>query len=393
MSFIEKPFPILENDKILREKVSQKTEIRFMEQSNGSIVCSYIISCDGTFDELYSREARGLVFDKNGNILSRPLHKFFNLNQTQDVNFKSLDWSKVSRIMNKMDGSMIHSVKAIDNIKSLNVDSNFTLKSKKSFESDVAISAREFMIKSDKKYIDLCNFCVDNNKTAIFEWTSPTARIVISYKFDDLVLLHIRDNITGEYSTRKELESLSKQYQVTLVDDYDNLLKSLKSEADFMKFIQETENVEGIIVQFENGEMVKVKTKWYCDRHGIMTNLRERDIAIMVLNESLDDIKAKLADEGCDLTEINEIENRLVLDIDEIINSVQLIFENIKNIDRKTVALKYSGAGENHPYFKLIMQKYEGKEPEYKSFYERNYLKDRFGLRQLNLLQSIAEGE
>lgn len=97
-------FPILHDDKIMREKVAHKPEIRFMDQENGTVVCSYIVSCDGTFDEMYSREARGIVFDKNGKVISRPLNKFFNLNQNSDVQFEKIDWSTIARVMDKRDG-------------------------------------------------------------------------------------------------------------------------------------------------------------------------------------------------------------------------------------------------------------------------------------------------
>jgi hypothetical protein len=39
------------------------------------------------------------------------------------------------------------------------------------------------------------------------------------------------------------------------------------------------------------------------------------------------------------------------------------------------------------------MQKYSGKEPDYKGFFEKHCLAEEFSLRQLNLLQSVAEEE
>ena len=393
------PFAVLNSSVELREAVAHKPEIRFIDQENGTVVCSYIISCDGTFDDKYSREARGVVFDKNDRVIGRPLHKFFNLNQITETQFNALDWSKVARISDKRDGSMIHTVKVVDDMKPFHNCADFTLKSKKSFESDVAVQARDFITKGVDRsavvqdYIGLGNEVVARDKTAIFEWTSPTARIVLAYPKDELTLLHVRDNVTGEYSTRAELEALAKTYNVPLVDDRADLLATPKTEADFMKFHLETEDIEGIIVQFEDGNMVKVKTAWYVARHGVMTNLRERDIAAMVLNESLDDVKSTLAGEGCDLTEINAIEARIVNDIDLMIEAVCSIVAENTHRSKKEMAMQFSSQGENHPYFKLIMQKYDGKDPDYKAFYERNYLKERFDLRQLNLLQSVAEEE
>jgi RNA ligase len=396
-------FPVLTNDVALRQAVAHKPEIRFMDQENGTVICSYIVSCDGTFDEMYSREARGVVF-KDGKVISRPLHKFFNLNQNPEVLFENVDWSKVVRVMNKRDGSMIHTAAVKNSDKFWPDHFNFDLKSKKSYTSDVAHQAKAFMMLADsagvKGYGELCNWCVENDVTAIFEWTSPIARIVVGYAKDELRLLHIRDNVTGEYFTRDEVHKVADTFNVPGVDDasmdsvgsaaFDDLITAIKTNT-VQNLIDTVEGIEGWVIQFENGDMLKIKTKWYMDRHRAMTFLRERDIAEMALNETLDDLKSVLVGEGCDITEINAIEARVVAEIDAIIWSVNDIFELVGNKTKKDLAIFYGPQGCNHPFFKLIMNKKDDKEPDYKSFYERNYLRDQFTLRQLNLLQTTAE--
>jgi len=399
-------FPVLTDDLAMRQAVAHKPEIRFMDQDNGTVVCSYIVSCDGTFDEMYSREARGIVF-KDGKVIARPLHKFSNLNQNQDVLFENIDWSKVVRVMDKRDGSMIHTVAVKNTDKLWPSNLNFDLKSKKSYVSDVAHQAKGFLMLAETatpspsfllsssfaypRYGDFCNWCVENDLTAIFEWTSPVARIVIGYKHDSLTLLHIRHNVTGEYFKTAELEVTAKSFYIPVVTELDHLKKMFDNPEGVKRYIEETTDVEGVVVQFESGEMLKVKTAWYMERHKAMTFLRERDIAEMVLNETLDDLKSVLVGEGCDITEINAIETRVVAEIDAIIWTVNDIFELVCNKTKKELALLYGSQGYNHPFFKLIMNKKDGKEPDYNGFYERNYLREQFGLRQLNLLQTTAE--
>jgi RNA ligase len=313
--------------------------------------------------------------------------------------------------MDKRDGSMIHTVKKIQGIEAFYCSANFTLKSKKSYDSDVAKSAREFMATKQNDlalklatygyrgvndvwpdYVGFCNSCIEHEQTAIFEWTSPVARIVLAYPKDELKLLHVRDNVTGDYKKRPFLEELARKYNVPMVDDRDDLIEMLRTEEGVLRYVEETEGVEGIVVQFENGNMVKIKTKWYMERHHKMTFVRMRDIVEMVLNESLDDLKAFYVGEGVDITEINEIEASVVNAIDEIIWEVNRIVGSAGLADRKSMAMKYGVQGENHPLFKLIMHKWEGKDPDYKGFYERNYLSS-VPLRQLNMLQTIAEDE
>lgn len=388
-------FPILHDDVTMRQKVAHKPEIRFMDQENGTVICSYIVSCDGTFDEMYSREARGIVFDKTGKVISRPLHKFSNLNQNPEVQFEKIDWSKVTRVMDKRDGSMIHTVDVKNTDDFWPPRFKFNLKSKKSYTSDVAMQAKAFMVVADVKnnirYGDFCNWCLKNEVTAIFEWTSPIARIVVGYQADALTLLHIRHNVSGEYVLHAVLEEVACSFGIPVVADLEHLKEMFTSPEGVKRYIEETEGVEGVVVQFESGEMLKVKTSWYMERHRAMTFLRERDIAEMTLNETLDDLKSILIGEGCDITEINAIEARVVSELDEIIIEVNAVISENTGFDKKSMAMKYGPQTGNHPYFKLIMNKFDGKEPDYKGFYERNYLRERFGITQLNLLQTTTE--
>ena len=71
-------------------------------------------------------------------------------------------------------------------------------------DSSVAIDATNF-IKSiehcfDKpKYNSFAKYCLNENKTPLFEYISPHNRICLKYTQTSLVLLAMRDNYTGEY--------------------------------------------------------------------------------------------------------------------------------------------------------------------------------------------------
>lgn len=386
------PFPILIDDKLMREACTGKDEIRFMEQSNDTVVCSYLVSMEGTFDNPYTCEARGIVFDKTGKVIARPLHKFFNINEKEATKVENLDWTQVVRVMDKRDGSMIHTVKVIEGVNPLSEHARFAFKSKKSFESDVAVQATNWVMFSSnyRNYVDLCNYCVDNDKTAVFEWTSPVARIVLAYAEPMLTLLHVRDNMTGIYMMPTELHVLGVRFNVPVVQD------TLTTQAfvfddpvELIAELQSRASVEGWVIQFANGDMVKLKTKWYLERHRAMTFLRERDIALMVIREELDDLKALLVGEGASIDDILKIEAQVVKMLDAMIGIVELTYVDDKHLDRKEFALKHK---DTHMYFGLLMQKYSGKEPDYKGHFEKRYLPT-FSLRQLNLVQTTAEVE
>jgi T4 RnlA family RNA ligase len=228
--------------------------------------------------------------------------------------------------------------------------------------------------------------------TAIFEWTSPVARIVLPYSEPRLTLLHVRDNQTGRYMPLDWLKKQVEVFNITLVDNVDMVQELLKKGFDGFKELfelsQTMPDIEGWVIQFENGDMVKMKTAWYMERHRAMTFLRERDIAGMVLVEGIDDLKAMLVGDGVDVSEIVKIENEVVERLNLMRSTVDQMYEADKALDRKTFAMKHHG----FEYFKLLMDKYSGKEPDVIHFYTRNYL-DLWSLNQINLLNSVAEVE
>lgn len=373
--------------------IEHKEEMRVADIGHGMTSVCYMISAEGTFDDEWSRECRGIVFDTQiGWVSGRPLHKFFNLNERAESRVENLDWSKVVRVMDKRDGSMIHTV-CMD-------WGDMKLKSKKSFESDVAIAAQKFY-DSKENFVRFGNFLNNQNATAIFEYTAPDARIVLFYPQPELKLLHIRNNGDGRYWSPSELQWIHNNFDIPLVDEVDEFFETV--EVNEMGCLFETrfnvqkmleaaktrEDIEGWIVQFADGNMVKVKTEWYLKRHRAMTFLRERDIAQLVLDEGLDDLKSLLAGEGVNLKEILEIEAK-VLEMVRILNhSVNTVVAENSNLSRKDFALKFTG----HEYFGLMMSAFIGKQPDIKGYFERNILKEHFSLRQLVLGPSIAEAE
>ena len=377
------------------QAIKHKEEMRVAEIGHGMTSVCYMISAEGTFDDEWSRECRGIVFDTQlGIVTGRPLHKFFNLNEREESRVENLDWSKVVRVMDKRDGSMIHTV-CLDS-------GDMVLKSKKSFESDVAKAAQKFY-DSKENFVKFGRFLNDQNATAIFEYTAPDARIVLFYPEPELKLLHIRNNGDGRYWTPEELKWVSSNFDIPMVDEVDEFFWTMADagipdtrEFDAQKMLaaaKTREDIEGWIVQFEDGNMVKVKTEWYLKRHRAMTFLRERDIAQLVVDEGLDDLKSLLVGEGVDIAEIVKIEADVVERINRVRHWVEETIAKDGNMPRKEFAMKYQASHNEFGWFALLMQRFSGREPDYKLWFERHALKEVYTLRQLVLGPSIAESE
>jgi RNA ligase len=88
--------------------VAHKEEIRFYKQPNGITMSLYLFMDSKTFDSPEARECRGAAFDEEGNLVSRPLHKFFNMGEKDYLTPEKLkERTDVAAVFDKLDGSMV----------------------------------------------------------------------------------------------------------------------------------------------------------------------------------------------------------------------------------------------------------------------------------------------
>lgn len=195
------PFPKIETINDVLPSIEGRDEFVVANREHYTVI-NYLVSMDDTFPEIANpsemtetdrhyairRECRGLIFDTDGKIISRRLHKFHNVGEREETQINKIDLSKPHVILEKLDGSMVTPISIGGNIRW----------GTKMGITEVALGAEEFVAKNPQ-YQELARWCILNDKTPIFEWVSRKQRIVIDYAEDDLILLAIRDNVTGEY--------------------------------------------------------------------------------------------------------------------------------------------------------------------------------------------------
>jgi len=291
-------------------------------------------------------EMRGLtfVFNEDGTLFRRflLLEKFFNLNQVPESMYSIVKDYKIKFINNKEDGSIASFIK-LPNGKVLG-------KSKMGFDNEQANGInRIYRTRTDvKKFVD---WCLQNEITAIFEYVSPANRIVLRYLDEDLILLRMRDNKTGKHLDIKNyLDKISTIRIAPFEDDnkdLDSLIEVIAKEVD----------KEGVIVQAEDkyGKdfFFKLKTPWYCERHGLLTNdiYREHIIIGYILDDKIDDI----------LGQIPEDEKEAHLRINKIIQIVKKVIDQKVDDINKSCQV-YLDMGSNNKEYAL---KYYKKEPNF----------------------------
>jgi RNA ligase len=363
-------FTKINNISDIQPFIKDKKEIREQIQSNGITVICYMFADSKTFDSPELLECRGSAFDASGNIVSRPLHKFFNVGERENLQIENiLHRNDIVAVYDKLDGSMIATAY---------FNNQLHFRSKKSFTSDVVKLTNEFLNLQENFHIKkFAEKIASENFTAIFELTHPLARIVVNQEIAQLRLLHVRDNITGEYVLLKE-----KHHIHSYINEYDiPCVKQVKFNSinDVIESLKEMKDREGYIIQFSNGDMVKLKCPWYLRMHRAITFLRERDIAILAINEELDDVKSSLLESGIDLTPVNEVETRLKNILTNYSDIIETEYKKTAHLNRKEFAI----ANKANPLFGLIMEKYLGKGFSLIDWYKRNKLKEDFSLKVL----------
>ncbi len=354
----------------VRPHVAHKKEIRFSTQPNGVVVGCYMFMDSATFDSPEALECRGIGFDAQGRICSRPLHKFFNAGEKAWLTPQALrDRNDLVAVFEKLDGSMLATAW---------VDGAVQWRSKKSFGSDVVKLTQAFLAEPEQAHLrDFAHAVASRGLTGIFELTHPQARIVVAQDKPQLRLLHVRDNVTGAYvmlDAQHEVHQLIADFAVPVAPRFEGMTLD-----EMLASLETMTEQEGYVAQFANGDMVKFKCPWYLRLHRSITFLRERDIAVAAVNEVLDDVKGALMESGVDLAPVLEVETRVMTRLLDLSDQVEAVVSAGRHLDRKTFAMQNA----KHPLFGLVMAAYNGKEVDVRDWFMKNRLKEEFSLRVL----------
>jgi len=290
------------------------------------IVLNYVVMTPETFSSddagwEYRRECRGLTFYKDGTIAKRPFHKFFNVNERDETLLENIDLSEPHTILHKLDGSMITPF-----LKDGEVQYHTKMGA-----TDVAEPVNEFVAgQVGMHYNDFARDMIAEGKTPIFEWCSRKNRIVIDYEYDGLLLLAIRDNVTGAYTMYDDLESLADQYNIPMVAEYEATF-----DASFLDHVRGLIGLEGFVVRFDNGHMIKIKAEDYLKLHHAKDAIsQEKNVWKLILDAEVVDLKSMLNDE--DRVRIEEFESAVWGEVFKVIANLDaFMVDATSNLDER----------------------------------------------------------
>jgi RNA ligase len=211
---------------------------------------------------------------------------------------------------------------------------------------------------------------MDEDIVPIFEYVSPTNRIVVPYANTKLILLRMRDNKTGEYLNINDfahkLDGISVAASLG-----EHTLDSIK------EVVVKMVGKEGVIVQFENGKMIKIKSPWYSERHKLFTEdlNRENTLIGLIVDETIDDVLSQIEEptKKAEIEKTIEIVNK---EIGRMAHQVDELMSNYKG-DRKDFAIKFN----KHIMFPIAMGIISGKD-------KVDSIKQRIKIDTKNLMQA-----
>lgn len=307
-------------------------------------------------------ECRGHMFrlDLNGNmeaLVSYGLEKFFNYNENPMT--MDLDMEYVDFIHEKRDGSLITSYMHEDMV---------CLKSKTALASDQALDAMNYLRGNDR-LADVTTDFATQDYTVIYEYTSPTNRIVLPYQYNELKMLAVRNNQDGNYV---DYDVLYTEFPDLMVGDHthqfdtDDMIAVIADIYDMPK-------IEGFVIGLRGGQRFKVKTTQYASLHRAKDSIQsDRRLFEVALNDGTDDLRTMFHDDQYTIDRITKMEQVVGKAYNHLIASVEAYHAENKGLIQKDYAIK--GQKElDRVGFHLSMQLYNGKIPDYKGMILRNF--------------------
>ena len=258
---------------------------------------------------------RGLILDREGNVIAKSFNKFFNLEEHKPEEIPNEEFE----VFEKLDGS-------------LGIlfwyQGKWILASKGSFTSDQSVKGKNIL--TSKYNVE----ALPKGYTTLVEIIYPENRIVCNYSDDEvLVVLSMINNSSGKELDYESLLKVNDESGMPVVKRYDGI-----KEYRTLKTLISGDR-EGYVVRFRNGFRMKIKGEEYVRLHRILTGFSNVDIwEYLKDKKDFQELLDKVPDEFDSW--IKNTVRDLVVRYENIEKDYKGIFENLKskNLDRKDFA-------------------------------------------------------
>ncbi|AAX63691.1 rnlA [Aeromonas phage 31] len=298
-------------------------------------------------------ESRGIMFEiteegKPVRIMARPMQKFFNLKENPFT--MNLDLTKMVGLMEKADGSLISSYH----------DQGYIfLKSKAAIHSDQANKAMALL--NSPAYEKLRERIADSGPGYTFnmEYVGPSNRIVLPYEDEELIVLNVRHNETGEYVNISTLmndpATRSRMVGVYPSPDWEKI-----TPAEWEAGVRAETDIEGVIGIMDDGQLFKLKTDWYSALHRTKDSINNNKALIQSIKErATDDLRGLFADDVVSIAKIEDFEELYISTISRYHELCFSVYQSLRGKDRRSFAIEAQAKLSDHRYlFSIVMRQY-----------------------------------
>ena len=209
---------------------------------DGLVSINYLIQMPDSFDGL-RRNLRGTTFDeKTGGVVSLPLHKFMNVNQTVETQWDIVK-DQDGDVYEKVDGSMIHFFAHRGELRAATRMSSETTQAKQAFKLAEKLGLLPDIVRDVKL-----------GSTPAFEYVGPENLHVVEYKKPRLIYLTSRLRCNGYYTQNPSFRDSAQKHDFRF--------------SEIMEKIN-VEGAEGFVCRLRSGLWVKCKTPWYLSRQHV----------------------------------------------------------------------------------------------------------------------------
>lgn len=135
---------------------------------------------------------------------------------------------------------------------------------------------------------------MENSRSIVFEWVTPTNRIVLDYGDEpELILTGVIEHSDYSYVSQEELDEMAETFGFKRPKLY-----QFTSLGGLMRAMKEMKGIEGVCVYFNGGQDIKkVKTDEYLMLHSVKFKLGYKALVDMIYEENvrIEEFKDRIA--------------------------------------------------------------------------------------------------
>lgn len=292
---------------------------------DGYVAVDYLFQSPDTFAAPIRRECRGIKFcTATGKVLARPFGKFFNIGEREETQPHLIDFARPHWVLSKLDGSMIHPMLINDEV----------VLCTRMGRTQHGMMAEALLTPELRAWF---RSALDEGWTPICEWIAPNNRIILKYPESKLVLLAIRNTITGEYMEPGAVRVNAIRAGLDVVETHPSWSGSTQ---EFLEMVRVLKDAEGFVIRFADGPWYKCKAEDYVRKASAKSAIElEKNALAAILTGALDDVKPLLEPDQVRLIEGYE---RTVLEgLGATAAQVRSLVETGADLDQKRFATEH----------------------------------------------------